>query len=85
MIFDAQYTMIENVEKEDWGHSNVFTGIDIALEANVKSIVFTHHEPTYDDEKLWGIMQEANEYLDIQSSKSDLKLLLAFEGLNIEI
>ncbi len=85
LIFDAQYTMIENVEKEDWGHSNVFTGIDIALEANVKGIVFTHHEPTYDDGKLWGIMQEANEYLDIQSSNNDLKLLLAFEGLNIEI
>ncbi len=85
VIFDAQYTFFENFQKEDWGHSNMFTGIDIALIAGVKKLVFTHHEPTYDDKQLWGNLQEAYDYLDTQRSNSDLQLDLAFEGLSINI
>lgn len=84
-IYDAQYTMLENIEKEDWGHSNVFTGIDIALEAGVKRLVFTHHEPVYDDQTLWGILHKANEYLEISRSERELRLYLAYEGARIKI
>jgi len=41
VIFDAQYSLEENVEKEDWGHSNMFTGIDMAVEAGVKKLLFS--------------------------------------------
>lgn len=85
LIYDAQYTMLENVEKEDWGHSNVFTGIDMAIEADVKRLVFTHHEPANDDWKLWGIMQKANEYININRPGKELKLYLAFEGARIRL
>jgi ribonuclease BN (tRNA processing enzyme) len=83
LIFDAQYTMLETVEKENWGHSNVSIGIDMALEAGVKKLIFTRHEPAYDDDKLWGIMEKAKEYLDINHPKANLRLYLASEGLNI--
>ena len=85
LIFDAQYTMLENVEKEDWGHSNVFSGIDMALEAGVKRIVFTHHDPTYDDRKLWEIQQKAYEYLELFRSGKPLELVLAYEGLILSV
>ncbi len=85
VIFDAQYTFIENIEKEDWGHSNVFNGIDIALEAGVKKLVFTHHELNYDDKQLWDNLQKAYDYLGTQKSNSALQLELAFEGLSINI
>jgi phosphoribosyl 1,2-cyclic phosphodiesterase len=81
LIFDAQYTMLENVEKEDWGHSNVFTGIDMAIEAKVKKLVFIHHEPGYNDEKLYKILLKAKEYVEINHPKVPLELLLAYEGL----
>lgn len=84
LIFDAQYTMIENIEKEDWGHSNVFTGIDLALEANVRNLVFTHHDPTYDDRKLWEIYQKAGAYLELyQPPEKCLNIYLAYEGLKM--
>ncbi len=85
LIFDAQYTMLENVEKEDWGHSNVFTGIDLAIEAEVKKLVFIHHEPGYNDEKLYKILLKAKEYVDINQPKVPLKLILASEGLSMTL
>lgn len=85
LIFDAQYTLLENVEKEDWGHSNTFIGIDMAYEAGVKAIAFTHHEPTYSDSKLWDIFENAKRYRDLQLGKYDLKLFLAYEGLELKI
>jgi phosphoribosyl 1,2-cyclic phosphodiesterase len=85
LIFDAQYTMMESVEKENWGHSTAFVGIDIALEAGVKNLVFTHHEPTYDDQKLWRIFQESNRYLEMQRGDRQLALYMAYEGLEMEL
>lgn len=85
MIFDAQYTLLDSVEKEDWGHSSAFIGIDIAIEAGVKQIVFVHHEPTYSDEKIWDIFQKSYEYLINYRSSEILTLHLSYEGLNLTI
>jgi ribonuclease BN (tRNA processing enzyme) len=85
LIFDAQYTMLENVEKENWGHSNVFTGIDMALESGVKKLVFTHHEPAYGDEKLEEILNKAKEYLNVNKPEAGLQLYLASEGFSMTL
>jgi phosphoribosyl 1,2-cyclic phosphodiesterase len=85
LIFDAQYTMLENVEKENWGHSNVFTGIDMALEAGVKKLVFTHHEPAYGDEKLEEILNKAKAYLNVNQPEAGLQLYLASEGFSMTL
>jgi len=85
VIFDAQYSMEENVEKEDWGHSNMFTGVDIALEAGVKRMFFTHHEPVNEDLRLWDNLDQAKRYLALQDPASDLQLELAVEGPSIDI
>lgn len=85
LIYDAQYTMVENVEKADWGHSNMFTGIDMALEAGAKKLVFTHHDPGYDDKSLWELLQKAKEYEKISGSREDFEIYLAFEGLSFTL
>jgi len=85
LIFDAQFTLVENVEKENWGHSNIFCGIDMAIEADVGKLVFTHHDPAHEDKELWDRLQKANEYLDIYQPEQDIRLYLATEGLNITI
>jgi len=85
VIFDAQYSMEENVEKEDWGHSNMFTGVDMALEAGVKRMFFTHHEPENADLRLWDNLDQAKRYLALQDPASDLQLELAVEGPIIDI
>jgi phosphoribosyl 1,2-cyclic phosphodiesterase len=85
VVFDAQYSMVENVEKEDWGHSNMFTGIDMALEAGVKRLFFTHHEPVNGDALLWENLEQATRYLAVQGTETDLRLALAVEGPYIDI
>jgi len=85
LIFDAQYTLAESVEKEHWGHSTAFVGIDMALEAGVKQLLLTHHEPTYDDRKLWDIQQQAMRYLELQGGEGRLGVELAYEGMEILI
>ena len=85
VIFDAQYSMEENVEKEDWGHSNMFTGIDMALEAGVKRLFFTHHDPVNGDVRLWDNLEQAKKYLAIQGASNKLRIELAVEGSYVEI
>lgn len=86
LIFDSQYTFVESIEqKEDWGHSSTFIGIDIALEANVKQLAFYHHEPTYSDFKLLDILHQSQKYLRAIDPKSPLKMFFAYEGLSIDL
>lgn len=85
LVFDAQYTISENVEKEDWGHSNIFTGIDMAIAAGVKNMVFTHHDPMSNDSVLADILYRAREYIKISQPEIDLRLFMAYEGLKMKL
>ncbi|MBN2466620.1 MAG: MBL fold metallo-hydrolase [Deltaproteobacteria bacterium] len=85
VIYDAQYTMVENVEKENWGHSNMFTGIDMAIEAGVKRMVFTHHDPVCDDKRLGDFFQKAEEYLRMYAPSGGPLIYLAYEGLGFTL
>jgi phosphoribosyl 1,2-cyclic phosphodiesterase len=85
LVFDSQYTFIEGVEKEDWGHSSTFIGVDIALEAKVKKIAFYHHEPTYSDFKLVNIFEQTKKYLKAIDPDSPLEMILSQEGLTLDM
>lgn len=85
LIFDAQFTILENIEKEDWGHSNAFIGIDMAVKSGVKRLVFTHHDPAYSDYQLWEMLEQAKGYLNIYEPEERPEIYLATEGLTIAI
>jgi phosphoribosyl 1,2-cyclic phosphodiesterase len=85
LIFDSMYTFSEGLEKEDWGHSSTFIGVDLAVEANVKQIAFFHHEPTYSDFKLMDIFRQTEKYLKLVAPKKDLKMFLSYEGLTVDL
>jgi phosphoribosyl 1,2-cyclic phosphodiesterase len=85
LIFDSMYTFSEGLEKEDWGHSSTFIGVDLAVEANVKQIAFFHHEPTYSDFKLADIFKQTKKYLRLLAPKQELKMLVSYEGLTIDL
>ncbi len=85
LVFDSQYTFIEGIEKEDWGHSSTFIGVDIALEAKVKKIAFYHHEPTYSDFKLVNIFEQTQKYLKAIDPESTLEMILSREGLTLDM
>ena len=85
LVFDSQYTFIEGVEKQDWGHSSTFIGVDIAVEAEVKKIAFYHHEPTYSDFKLLNIFEQTKKYLNAIGRESPLAMILSQEGLTLDM
>ena len=85
LVFDAQFSLEEAMEKEGWGHSSSLVGVDIALKANIKRLILFHHEPSYNDEKLQGIYDKTLRYYEVQRQGRALEILLAREGLELEI
>lgn len=66
MIFDAQYTLMESIEKVNWGHAAAMIGLDIAMREGVKKILFMHHDPASNDEKVAGVEAETHRYYQAQ-------------------
>lgn len=64
MVFDAQYSFSEALEKRNWGHSSGPTGIDIALRENVKRALFMHHDPGADCEMIAEAEDQTRRYFD---------------------
>lgn len=85
LVFDSQYTLREALEKEDWGHSSSLTGVDMALDAGVETLVLFHHEPMYDDNTLQDILQRTRKYAELQESDHTCKVILAYEGLELVV
>ncbi|MDJ0842253.1 MAG: MBL fold metallo-hydrolase [Acidobacteriota bacterium] len=85
VIFDSQYTLVECLEKEDWGHSSTFIGIKLALQAGVRKMAFFHHEPTYTDFRLMKILESSREFKEMIAPFNPLELVLAVEGRQIDL
>ena len=86
LIFDAQYAFTESVKlKRDWGHSSPYVGIDLALDSNVKKLYLFHHEPNFDDFKLYRTLEHARKYLKNLGIRDELTIELAQEGVIIEL
>jgi len=86
LIFDSQYGFTESVElKRDWGHGSTFVGVDLALDANIKSLALFHHEPSQEDDFLVAMLAKAQTYLKKMGGEDDLRVLLAQEGITIDL
>jgi phosphoribosyl 1,2-cyclic phosphodiesterase len=84
IVIDCQYTLGEAIEKYNWGHSAFSLAVDFVANWGIKHMVMFHHDPTYDDNKLYGILQSARWYLERMNIKG-IELTLAIEGLEISI
>ncbi|MCB0391666.1 MAG: MBL fold metallo-hydrolase [Bdellovibrionales bacterium] len=62
MIFDAQYTFSEAMEKIDWGHASAPVGLDIAMREGIKKVIFIHHDPAASDEKIANAEKQTRDY-----------------------
>lgn len=49
LICDGQYLDDEYPEKRGWGHPRVSTVVDLAVQAGVKQLAVTHHDPMHTD------------------------------------
>ncbi len=93
MVFDAQYTLMEAIEKVNWGHAAAALGMDIALREGVKKILFMHHDPASSDSKISSAREQTERYLETQmkGAKRSGQVLrepawdYAFEGLVVDL
>ncbi|HID10690.1 MAG TPA: MBL fold metallo-hydrolase [Candidatus Latescibacteria bacterium] len=84
LIFDAQYSPSETVEKQNWGHSSALIGVELALQAQVKRLILFHHDPEADDEKIQSHLEEAISYRDRKEGR-DLEILVAYDGMQLQL
>jgi len=82
LVIDAQYTLGEAIEKYNWGHSAFSMAVDFASNWGIRHLVLFHHDPTYDDRKLYGILQSARWYTEHMAIKG-IEVSLALEGTEI--
>ncbi len=82
LIFDAQYTLNDVLDKVDWGHSTPMMGAEFAYRAGVKKLALFHHDPTSDDQAVFGGLKQAETYLAKRGS--DCPVIVACEGMEIE-
>ena len=52
LIHDGQYTAAEYKKYRGWGHSTWEQAVEVAIKANVKRLIITHHDPDHDDDFL---------------------------------
>jgi phosphoribosyl 1,2-cyclic phosphodiesterase len=83
LVFDSQYTLVDAIQKEDWGHSPSLKGVELAREAQVETLILFHHEPAYDDQTLKDILRGARKYAALQGMNHTLEVIMAHEGLEL--
>ncbi|MEI6206496.1 MAG: MBL fold metallo-hydrolase [Desulfuromonadales bacterium] len=52
LIHDGQYSSDELLLKKGWGHSSFQQAAEVAVRANVRQLVITHHDPEHTDDYL---------------------------------
>ncbi len=61
LIHDAQYLPEEMPAHRGWGHSTYEEAVRLGLEAGVKTLLLTHHDPSRTDEQVHEIINRARE------------------------
>jgi phosphoribosyl 1,2-cyclic phosphodiesterase len=84
IVIDSQYTQQEAFDKSGWGHSSFLAAAKFAAFWGIKCAALFHHEPAYDDQKLFELLEEARSYAEHMHFK-DTRLILATEGLDITL
>ena len=81
LIHDAQYTEDDMPLKHGWGHSLISQVTDLGNKANVKNLVYFHHDPERSDDALDAELEKASTIL--QKNGSSVIPYFANEGLKL--
>lgn len=83
VIHDAQYTASEYPAKVGWGHSPVEYAVRVCLDAGVKRVLLTHHDPLRDDAAIDRIVADVR--AGLTRNGAALEVSAAAEGMTIEL
>lgn len=83
LIHDTTYTTEEFDHHRGWGHSTFSDAVDLAMEANVGTLVLFHHEPRRTDDQLEWCLQECR--ATVKERGGSLHVIAAAEGLSLTL
>ena len=81
LIHDAQYTEEDMPLKHGWGHSLISQVSELGNLANVKQLIYFHHDPERSDEELDQQQTLSNQFF--KNNNPNVKPNFAFEGMKI--
>jgi len=81
VVADCQYTREEYPSKKGWGHGTHDSCIEMARDANIGTLYFTHHDPTRTDDELDLIYEDVMSRSDLPSTQFHI----AMEGTVLNI
>jgi phosphoribosyl 1,2-cyclic phosphodiesterase len=84
-ISDTQYSYTESHAKEGWGHSSAFNIVELAAQSGVKRLYLFHHDPSYDDQKLYDIQDKAASLAHMLFPQSTMAIRLAVEDTVVDL
>lgn len=84
LVIDSQYTLGEAIEKYSWGHTAFSLAVDFASNWGIPKVVLFHHDPAYDDDKLYGMLDAARGYTRHMAIQG-VEVLLAVEGTSLTV
>jgi phosphoribosyl 1,2-cyclic phosphodiesterase len=79
LFHDAQYTAGEYESRVGWGHASLPDFSRVVREAEPRSVVMFHHDPSHSDDDLERMEEEARSLCD----RDDVRL--AREGLEVDV
>ena len=77
LIHDGQYTSEEYKKHENWGHSTWEQAVEVAIRANAKKLIITHHDPDHDDDFLDAMEKDCK--------KAFPNSMFAKEGMEVSV
>ncbi len=83
LIHDAQYTEDDMPHKHGWGHSLISQVRQLAIDAEVGTLVMFHHDPDRNDAELDEIQIENESYF--KHKRAPAKSICAAEGMRIKL
>ncbi len=88
VVFDAQFSLAESLEKRAWGHSSAVVGVELAARANAKRLAMFHHDPSASDARLEHLLRVSRDYAShppAPCQPNAVDVVLAREGLEIDL
>jgi phosphoribosyl 1,2-cyclic phosphodiesterase len=82
LVADAQYTDIEYAQKVGWGHPRATTVVDFAVQAGVRQLALTHHDPMHSDRDVDLMVLECQERAVAHGA--ELEVFGAREGVTLK-
>lgn len=80
VIVDAMYGFLEFHDHINFGHSTIFTFIDLFREADIGELVIFHHDPLAPDPAVTRLASDARRYKELIAPQATWSLCAAREG-----